>query len=325
MKKIIAIIALFVVQKAFAQVNYDTTWVEYSNSVFGISIRKPMEWTVEESSSPIASITFCSLNEQHADCMITYQDISSWNMDFERYFTESMDNFKKCFSPCKVESIKDTIIDNCIAKEFSYTYTFKSFNRKGAQCFVMRENKVFTINFTSRADDSLANNRYYSSFINSFRVTHDTLLTIHDKRNGILIRYPFPWTVEVNEKQNLLEITAPFNRDSDKIKETIFLTTQEYEDPKLTLKEYCMKNIRGLRKQFKTLKLISGIDTIIDGYPANIIVFRDTFRGCKLKNMQVCIAGKNNIIVLGYVAEEKDYESYITSVKEMIDSIRLEK
>jgi hypothetical protein len=324
MRNIVAVFVLFIAQLAFAQVSCDSTWVEYTNPTFGISIRKPLNWIVYESNSPITNIKFSSTDEAHySNLILTYQDITSWNMDLGLYVKEGIDEIQNNCSTYKVEAIKDTLIDSCTAKIVTYTKSVKSLYMRFLQCYVLKQNKAFVLTFVTGVDEYKENAIYFSHFINSFRITQDSFLTINNKWQGIKIRCPFTWTVDEIDEQNILRISAPYNKENDTFNENIAFAVQELGDQKITLKEYSKLSIGALKKQIKTFVLISKSDTTISGYPANVIVFKDYSNGSNMKNMQVGIIAKGKIICVTFVAEEKDYDKYITTVKGIFCSLQL--
>ncbi len=149
--------------------------------------------------------------------------------------------------------------------------------------------------------------------------------TYKNKEQGIEIKCPSGWLIkEQDEDPFTVFFLTPLESSSDRYRENISLSVEQYKEAPLSLEQYSNRMIHQLETHIENFNLTKRNDanTLLNS-PACSINFTGSQKNLQLKWMQIWAITKDNLYMITYTAETKKFNKYNTIVKTMIRSFRI--
>ncbi|MGJ5672910.1 MAG: protein kinase domain-containing protein [Nostochopsis sp.] len=141
----------------------------------------------------------------------------------------------------------------------------------------------------------------------------------------ITIKYPESWQLQIKDigvagVTELATIISPKQNDTDKFQEKINIDIEEFSG---TLADSQKLFIDEIKNTLPDAQIINMSSTTLAFKPANQIIYTGKDGDIVLKNLQVWTLKGNKAYVITYTAAIDDYEQFINTANEMIDSFKI--
>ena len=158
-----------------------------------------------------------------------------------------------------------------------------------------------------------------------------TFLTYENSTYGIRIKYPRDWEkTEGGEPVAGLTPVVRFMTPqtlTNVSPEGFLIAVRDLSEQPMTLDEYFDYNFELLRTYLPGAKILDLGTTTLAGNPARKVVYTYTMETeqekFNLKSMQICMIKDDKAYLILYLADKGDYEDFLGTVQEMIDSFEI--
>ena len=142
--------------------------------------------------------------------------------------------------------------------------------------------------------------------------------TTYDSANGFTITYPSDWTKDV-PKSGLLDVLfgIPTNNATENL--NVRVSNLSASD---TLESRTSDRTEALQ-DYDNFTQISAGNTTLAGNPAYKIIYTATVDGDHLKVTQIWTVKDGKEYTITYKAAPKNYETYLSTAQQMIDSFKI--
>lgn len=149
------------------------------------------------------------------------------------------------------------------------------------------------------------------------------LTSYENKAYGIKINYPSDWARNEGSMGTVAMFLSPLESSSDTFRENVNIIVQDLSAQPMTLKEYTDLSLAQIGEFVTDSNVISSTATVIDGNPANSIIYTGRQGQYIFKWMQAWAIKDNKAYVLTYTANEDTYNAFLSMVQEMLGSFEI--
>ncbi|KOP28260.1 serine/threonine protein kinase [Hapalosiphon sp. MRB220] len=142
----------------------------------------------------------------------------------------------------------------------------------------------------------------------------------------IKIKYPESWQLQIKDiyvagVTELATIISPKQNDTDRFQEKINIDIEEFSG---TLADSKQLFIDEIKNTLPDAQIINTSSTTLAFKQANQIIYTGKDGDIELKNLQIWTLKGNKAYVITYTAAIDDYEQFINTAKEMINSFEID-
>lgn len=165
--------------------------------------------------------------------------------------------------------------------------------------------------------------------VNMTFVAKPDFLTYRNSSSGLTIQYPSYW--EKTEDGNAVTFHSPYQSDSDRYQERLWITTIELSElsrlnttldkfPDAIIGEY-----KDTLKNFRLVGLNSTTMTVIDNNTAYKFQYTNTLQDSNIdvESIDIITTNGNKVYHITYAAEPNEFSNYMPVIQYMLDSIKL--
>ncbi len=146
---------------------------------------------------------------------------------------------------------------------------------------------------------------------------------IYENR-GVKIKYPSNWEIEelAFGSQQGAKFWSHQQSVSDTFSENLLVVVNPLQQS-MTLKEFTEQNIEQIKKIIPNMNILSSSDTTLNNNQAHKLVLTYSVNQQNLKSLQIWTLKDNKSYVVTYVAEVGEYNTFLETAQEMINSFEI--
>lgn len=144
------------------------------------------------------------------------------------------------------------------------------------------------------------------------------------ENHGVKIKYPSNWEIEELSfgSQRGAKFWSHHQSISDTFSENLLVVVNPLQQA-MTLKEFTDQNIEQIKKVIPNVGILSSNDATLDNNQAHKLVLTYIINQQNLKSLQMWTLKDNKSYVLTYVAEVGEYDTFLETAQEMINSFKI--
>ena len=144
------------------------------------------------------------------------------------------------------------------------------------------------------------------------------------ENHGIKIKYPSNWEIEELSfgSQRGAKFWSHQQTISDTFSENLLVVVNPLQQS-MTLKEFTDQNIEQIKRVIPNVNILSSTDATLDNNQAHKLVLTYSINQQNLKSLQIWTLKDNKSYVLTYVAEVGEYDTFLETAQEMINSFKI--
>jgi serine/threonine-protein kinase len=143
---------------------------------------------------------------------------------------------------------------------------------------------------------------------------------------GISIQRPKTWQPEERPDRitgNVVKFISPLVNDSDKYSENVNLVVQNLSENRSTLEQFTPFRLDVIKKSSPKIKVIQEGQQKLANREAYQVTYTLEEDGMSLERLQIWTVKERKAYILTYTAQPNQYSQYLPTVKQMINSFRI--
>ena len=170
-------------------------------------------------------------------------------------------------------------------------------------------------------------NSLFSGWEDSASEATDDWATITDQVHRYSIKHPKEWILSASSAEHgegmAVKLLAPTEGAASlDFRESINLVTETVGHA-ITPEEYLEAGVERLENIFEDLQILDKEEIFINGVTGHQVVFRAKALGTELQWKQVYLVSLNRVFVWTYSGDQTDFDTYLTSVDQILDSFEV--
>ncbi len=157
---------------------------------------------------------------------------------------------------------------------------------------------------------------------------YQEFLPYTNKNYHIEIKYPENWTVQELEDPITGEVvvfSSPKESGSDIFQEKVFITIEKLPDEITNLDEYANRIVSGASaNKDTTISVYERKESQLASQPARTVVYFRDLGDFNLRQQEIFTFYNDRAYIITYSAERAKYSKFLTQVKKMIDSFKID-
>ncbi len=142
---------------------------------------------------------------------------------------------------------------------------------------------------------------------------------------NLKLNYPSDWSIK--KAPNAIGFISPLDNKRDSFRENVVISISKeaLKTHPISLEQYANMYITNSEKTKTDYKLLENGETEIDNKKAIFMVDEETSKelGMNLKRKEYIFFNGFHTYFIGYTAEKKDFDKYLSQVENIINSIRI--
>ena len=154
------------------------------------------------------------------------------------------------------------------------------------------------------------------------------LLTYENSSYGIKIQYPSTWEKQENgTKQDLVIDAVSFVPPTINSNASLDMSIDDISDEKgITLAQYANNSIGDLKQSLKDFKLISSnTNSVLAGLSTYKSIYTHTDENTTFKDLEVGVMKGDKVYILVYEAGLNEYDKYLPTIQQLINTFQITK
>ena len=147
-----------------------------------------------------------------------------------------------------------------------------------------------------------------------------------DSTSGIKIKYPADWRKnDITDifTGDLVEFLAPAKNGNENFPPKLNIEVTELKTP-ISLPEYTQNKITEITRYLKNAKIHKSEPTIMANLPpVHTVVYSGKEKQMDVKRMAIWLLKNDRAYMITYTAEESQYDEFLTTAQEMINSVEI--